>query len=271
MDIDPGFLMKVFGATRELLGDRELRKRALPYVLNEGSKALQDIQRAATTGFRANVQGFSRQLQSKAALMRPTNILLLRETLAQMYSESQQRNKLSLHQRQLVDIQIGRQLYEQRPQSLRARLWWALMEDPGLAYGLKAQRQQQSQQPQQQQQQQQQQGQQAAQQQQQQPHSQQPQQPQQQQPQQQPQQQGQPQPQPQRQGRQQAQHQGGQRGLQGSGVLPQGPPALSCSRGPPHPPLTSRPEARPLTAAVSPRGGRLQGTAQAYNLTQHPP
>ncbi|PNW80386.1 hypothetical protein CHLRE_07g315350v5 [Chlamydomonas reinhardtii] len=114
----------------ELLRDKELRDKGIQTVISGAQSRLQGlqngiVQRAGRIGER--LQDRQRQLAS-----------LLASLEERLYS-SQRTWQLQASRRQRVDVQLGRSLFTDAPQEVRARLWYVLLENPNLAAPIKCQ------------------------------------------------------------------------------------------------------------------------------------
>ncbi|KAK9845160.1 hypothetical protein WJX84_009764 [Apatococcus fuscideae] len=117
-------------STAELLRDRELRHKAETLVSNEATKGVDNVQQGVSLrarnfgkGIRATVNGIGsgpRQIQNFLARLQTR---IYEERLAAL---------LQVARDAPVDVQIGPVLYEDAPQELRSRMWWALLEHPKL-------------------------------------------------------------------------------------------------------------------------------------------
>ncbi|KAF5841867.1 hypothetical protein DUNSADRAFT_10573 [Dunaliella salina] len=109
-------LTETVGASLELLGDGELRKRAVPYVLSNTH-----VQRGISSA-----AAFGRQIQ------------VVMSQMEQMSLEKYHQWQLNEHRRQLVDVQVGRLLLMDVPQEVRTRLWFLLLQNPAMREPLKS-------------------------------------------------------------------------------------------------------------------------------------
>ncbi|KAG2450320.1 hypothetical protein HYH02_004825 [Chlamydomonas schloesseri] len=114
----------------ELLRDKELRDKGIATVISGAQSRLQGlqngiVQRAGRIGER--LQDRQRQLASLLA------------TLEERLYSSQRSWQLQASRRQRVDVQLGRTVFTDAPQEVRARLWYVLLENPNLAAPIKCQ------------------------------------------------------------------------------------------------------------------------------------
>eukprot|EP00200_Dunaliella_tertiolecta_P016092 CAMPEP_0202414670 /NCGR_PEP_ID=MMETSP1128-20130828/33552_1 /ASSEMBLY_ACC=CAM_ASM_000463 /TAXON_ID=3047 /ORGANISM="Dunaliella tertiolecta, Strain CCMP1320" /LENGTH=266 /DNA_ID=CAMNT_0049021147 /DNA_START=56 /DNA_END=854 /DNA_ORIENTATION=+ len=121
-------LTETVGASLELLGDGELRRRAVPYVLGN-THVQRGISSAAALG---------RQIQQGLSMVNWQQIQVVMSQLEQRSLDNYHQWQLNEHRRQLVDVQVGRLLLMDVPQEVRTRLWFLLLQNPALREPLKS-------------------------------------------------------------------------------------------------------------------------------------
>ncbi|GMH41766.1 hypothetical protein BSKO_09676 [Bryopsis sp. KO-2023] len=114
----------------ELLGDMELRKKGTAFVVREASKGLKGIQQGIGTA--AGTIGRTIQSGAYGISQGPRHVQAVLERIQQRIQEQRLSEMLEMHRNKPVDVQMGRQLYEDAPQELRTRLWCVLLESPDL-------------------------------------------------------------------------------------------------------------------------------------------
>uniref|UniRef100_A0A7S0RLM3 Rab-GAP TBC domain-containing protein n=1 Tax=Chlamydomonas leiostraca TaxID=1034604 RepID=A0A7S0RLM3_9CHLO len=123
-----GKIGQLIQTSKELLTDAELRKRAMPVALDQGRSALQELQR----GLADNVAGMVRSVKQSVAQNR-RNLQAFMLGVEKTVADRRRQRALEEARRRVVDVQIGVRWLEGVPQEVRCRLWWALLEAPGLA------------------------------------------------------------------------------------------------------------------------------------------
>lgn len=112
-------LTQIGEALKELLVDKDLRKKASSIVVQEAGERLSAVQQGVRAGARGLASG-PQQLQSYLARRQ------------EQYYEQRLQAALQAKRNTPVDVQLGGQLWEDAPQELRSRLWTALLEHPEL-------------------------------------------------------------------------------------------------------------------------------------------
>jgi len=118
----------------ELVSDAELRRKGADVVITGARATLQDLKRSIFSGAGSIKQGLSRGIQGASSGL-ASGPRQMQSVLARVQHRiQQQRLRIALRAAKddLVDVQIGPELYEEAPQELRARLWYALVENPGI-------------------------------------------------------------------------------------------------------------------------------------------
>ncbi|GIL91693.1 hypothetical protein Vretifemale_19285, partial [Volvox reticuliferus] len=115
-------------SAQELLRDQELRSKGIQTVITGAQTRLQGIQNGI-------VQRAGRIQERLLDNRRQLQALL--QNLEERFNASQRAWQLQARRRDRVDVQFGRQVIENAPQEIRARLWYVLLENPHLAAPLK--------------------------------------------------------------------------------------------------------------------------------------
>ncbi|GLC50154.1 hypothetical protein PLESTB_000348300 [Pleodorina starrii] len=119
---------RVAQSAQELLRDQELRSKGIQTVISGAQTRLQGIQNGIAQ--RAG------RLQERL-LENRRQLQTLLQNLEERFNASQRAWQLQARRRDRVDVQFGRQVIENTPQEVRARLWYVLLENPHLAAPLK--------------------------------------------------------------------------------------------------------------------------------------
>ncbi|GIL44390.1 hypothetical protein Vafri_1866 [Volvox africanus] len=115
-------------SAQELLRDQELRSKGIQTVI---------------TGAQTRLQGFQNGIVQRAGRIQERlldnrrQLQALLQSLEERFNASQRAWQLQARRRDRVDVQFGRQVIENAPQEIRARLWYVLLENPHLAAPLK--------------------------------------------------------------------------------------------------------------------------------------
>ncbi|KAG1657940.1 hypothetical protein FOA52_000971 [Chlamydomonas sp. UWO 241] len=114
-------------AARELLRDKELRRKGAAFLVTRAQEGLTEVQK----GLSRNANALAKQI-SQTVGANKSQVLALMSRLESQITEFQREKQLREHKRQPVDVQIGYDVYRQVPQEVRVRLWMALLLHPDL-------------------------------------------------------------------------------------------------------------------------------------------
>mmetsp|Transcript_8975 Transcript_8975/g.19213 ORF Transcript_8975/g.19213 Transcript_8975/m.19213 type:complete len:756 (+) Transcript_8975:92-2359(+) len=126
-----GAVSRTAASAQELLSDKDLRRKGAQFLVEGAQRKLQGIQE----GFQRNANAIGNKITQSLANKKQLQSLL--NQIEKQIATYQHQRQLQQHRRQLVDVQVGVQVYRDMPQEVRSRLWYVLLEVPGITDPLK--------------------------------------------------------------------------------------------------------------------------------------